>query len=155
LWAYTPEGAEIGEWVLRNARGVSSFYDIDTPVTLQALAGGQIDYITNRLLRSYDLYLSFTGGPFLSYLSAKGARMARPLYCSADVSCYFPEDQPYTWDLGYMGTYSVDRAAAVENSRAGTRAASARGPDRYRGTAIPDRFDVAGQCHAVRASTAK
>jgi spore maturation protein CgeB len=113
--SYTPEGAEIGEWVLRNTRGVSSFYDIDTPVTLQALAGGQIDYITNKLLRRYDLYLSFTGGPFLSYLSAKGARMARPLYCSADVSCYFPDDQPYTWDLGYMGTYSIDRAAAVEN----------------------------------------
>ncbi|MBV8774516.1 MAG: glycosyltransferase [Deltaproteobacteria bacterium] len=112
--SYTPQGTEVGEWVLRNARGFSAFYDIDTPVTLQALAAGKVEYITNELLRSYDLYLSFTGGPFLSYLTAKGARMARPLYCSADVSCYFPDHQPYRWDLGYMGTYSVDRAAAMQ-----------------------------------------
>jgi len=113
--SYTPQGAAVGEWVLRNTRGVSAFYDIDTPVTLQGLAAGKVDYITIKLLRSYDLYLSFAGGPFLSYLAAKGARMARPLYCSADLSCYFPDHRPYKWDLGYMGTYSLDRAASLEH----------------------------------------
>jgi spore maturation protein CgeB len=112
--SYTPQGAEVGEWALRNGSGITAFYDIDTPVTLQGLASGKVDYITIKLLRSYDLYLSFTGGPFLSRLSAKGARMVRPLYCSADVSCYFPDHQPYRWDLGYMGTYSADRATAMQ-----------------------------------------
>ncbi len=115
IGSYTPQGAEVGEWVMRNAQGIKAFYDIDTPVTLQGLRSGKIDYITINLLRRYDLYLSFTGGPFLSYLTVKGARMARPLYCSADASCYFPEHQPSKWDLGYMGTYSPDRAAAMEH----------------------------------------
>jgi hypothetical protein len=101
--SYRPPGSQVGQWVLRNTRGVSAFYDIDTPVTLQGLAAGKVDYITTKLMRSYDLYLSFTGGPFLSYLSTKGARMARPLYCSADVSCYFPEQQPYN---GILGTWA-------------------------------------------------
>lgn len=114
IGSYTPQGAALGEWVLRNARGITAFYDIDTPVTLQGVASGKIDYITTKLLRSYDLYLSFTGGPFLSHLIARGARMVRPLYCSADVSCYFPEHQSCHWDLGYMGTYSLDRAAAMD-----------------------------------------
>lgn len=112
--SYTPQGAALGEWVLRKARGITAFYDIDTPVTLQGVASGKIDYITTKLMRSYDLYLSFTGGPFLSHLIARGARMVRPLYCSADVSCYFPDHHRYKWDLGYMGTYSLDRAAAMD-----------------------------------------
>ena len=112
--SYTPEGKAVGEWVLRNASGVKAFYDIDTPVTLRGLGHDKVEYLNIKLLRSYDLYLSFTGGPFLSYLEAKGARMVRPLYCSADVNCYFPEPESYRWDLGYMGTYSADRAAAME-----------------------------------------
>src|SRR5947209_9623392 len=34
--SYVPEGAAVGEWVTRTARGVTAFYDIDTPVTLAA-----------------------------------------------------------------------------------------------------------------------
>src|SRR6185437_15108929 len=31
--SYVPDGIEIGEWVTRTCRGVSAFYDIDTPIT--------------------------------------------------------------------------------------------------------------------------
>ena len=117
--SYVPEGIAVGEWVTSTAEGVTAFYDIDTPVTLAALANGGADYISKPLIPSYDLYLSFTGGPTLERLEREfGARMARPLYCSVDTRDYFPEDghgkadstgEPATWDLGYLGTYSNDR----------------------------------------------
>jgi len=113
--SFVPEGAEIGEWVTRQARGLTAFYDIDTPVTLAALANGTTDYITPALVRRYDLYLSFTGGPVLDLLQRRyGAPHARPLYCSVDALAYTPRETRTRWDLGYMGTYSRDRQAALE-----------------------------------------
>jgi len=108
--SYVPEGAAVGEWVTRTARGVTAFYDIDTPVTLARLARGEVDYLTRSLIPRYDLYLSFTGGPTLERLEQEyGARSARALYCSVDPAIYFPEPVTNRYDLGYMGTYSPDR----------------------------------------------
>jgi spore maturation protein CgeB len=108
--SYVPEGIEVGEWVVRTARGLSAFYDIDTPVTLASLARGENDYLTAVLIPRYDLYLSFTGGPTLDRLEREyGSPMARPLYCAVDQELYRPAPEPPQWDLGYMGTYSDDR----------------------------------------------
>jgi spore maturation protein CgeB len=108
--SYVPEGALIGHWVTRNARGVTAFYDIDTPVTLAGIERGTIDYLSRSLIARYDLYLSFTGGPILSRLERVfGSPMARPLYCSVDPELYQPQPRAHEWDLGYMGTYSTDR----------------------------------------------
>ena len=113
--SYVPEGAEIGEWVCRTASGVRAFYDIDTPVTVAKLEEGDLDYLSRALVRKYDLYLSFTGGPMLERIETKfGSPMARPLYCSVDPTLYFPEREPIRWDLGYMGTYSDDRQPTLE-----------------------------------------
>ena len=114
--SYVPDGIAAGQIVQRLARGVTAFYDIDTPVTLAALADGRCDYLTPELLRGYGLYLSFTGGPTLAELEDKwGARAARALYCSADPDVYRPDDAAMpAWDLGYLGTYSPDRQPAVE-----------------------------------------
>ena len=38
--SYVPDGVSAGQIVQRLARGVTAFYDIDTPVTLAALAEG-------------------------------------------------------------------------------------------------------------------
>lgn len=112
--SYVPEGIAVGEWVTDTAEGVTAFYDIDTPVTLAALANGGTDYISKRLIPRYDLYLSFTGGPTLDRLEREfGARMARALYCSVDTHDYFPESNGARWDLGYLGTYSGDRQPAL------------------------------------------
>src|SRR3954447_17391554 len=35
--SFVPEGARVGEWVTGVARGVTAFYDIDTPVTIGKL----------------------------------------------------------------------------------------------------------------------
>ncbi|MFN2533402.1 MAG: hypothetical protein ABR555_19125, partial [Pyrinomonadaceae bacterium] len=112
--SYVPEGIAIGEWVTRTCRGVTAFYDIDTPITLAKLACNVSNYITPALVSRYDLYLSFTGGPVLDRIEQSfGANMARPLYCSVDPDLYFPERDDPLWDLGYMGTYSADRQAAL------------------------------------------
>jgi spore maturation protein CgeB len=113
--SFVPEGTAVGDWVLRTTRGVSAFYDIDTPETLARLERDDADYLSTALVPRYDLYLSFTGGPILERLERRfGARMARPLYCSVDESIYVPEERRQRWDLGYMGTYSADRQPALE-----------------------------------------
>jgi spore maturation protein CgeB len=113
--SFVPQGVEVGDWVQRTSKGVTAFYDIDTPVTLAKLAGGDHEYLEPRQIAAYDLYLSFAGGPILDRLERQyGSPMARPLYCAVDPSLYYPEDQPLRWDLGYMGTYSQDRQPGVE-----------------------------------------
>lgn len=113
--SFVPEGIAIGEWVTREARGATAFYDIDTPVTLARLARDDADYLTPALVARYDLYLSFTGGPVLDHLERRyGARMVRPLYCSVDPAFYAPLERRPRWDLAYMGTYSDDRQPALE-----------------------------------------
>lgn len=113
--SYVPEGIEAGTWAQRTATGVVAFYDIDTPVTLAALAAGKCDYLRADQIAHYDLYLSFTGGPTLRALEDRyGAPFAVPLYCSADPQKYFPEAQDATYDLGYMGTYSDDRQPVLQ-----------------------------------------
>jgi spore maturation protein CgeB len=113
--SYVPEGVAIGEWVMRTCRGVKAFYDIDTPVTLAKLASGDAEYLNARLVSSYDLYLSFTGGPVLRKIEQElGSPMARALYCSVDPKIYFPAEAKTKWDLGYMGTYSDDRQPSLD-----------------------------------------
>jgi spore maturation protein CgeB len=113
--SYVPDGVIVGDWVQSVARGITAFYDIDTPVTLAKLAGGDYEYLAPPQIARYDVYLSFTGGPTLRRLEREyGSPMARVLYCAFDPELYFPEEQPLDWDLGYMGTYSEDRQPTLE-----------------------------------------
>lgn len=113
--SYVPEGIAVGAWAQSIAPGRTAFYDIDTPVTLAALARGESTYLTRELVSRYSLYLSFTGGPTLAYLERDlGSPCARALYCSVDPSAYYPEDAEARWDLGYLGTYSADRQPMLE-----------------------------------------
>jgi spore maturation protein CgeB len=114
--SYVPDGIEVGEWAIATARGVTAFYDIDTPVTLAGLERGDAEYLSPRLVRRYDMYLSFTGGPTLARIERRyGARMARPLYCSCDPGLYYPEKRVRRrWDLGFLGTYSSDRQPTLD-----------------------------------------
>jgi spore maturation protein CgeB len=108
--SYVPEGAQVGEWVLATARGTRAFYDIDTPITMEALERGGADYLTPAQIPRYDLYLSFTGGPTLDRLRERfGALRPRAFYCLVDLDAYAPAGGPGRWDLGYLGTYSPDR----------------------------------------------
>ncbi|MGE0080521.1 MAG: glycosyltransferase [Thiohalomonadaceae bacterium] len=113
--SYVPDGIAVGDWVLRTARGVRAFYDIDTPVTFAQLASDTCPYLARRQIPQYDIYFSFTGGPALPRLQKEfGARRAVALYCSVDPAHYHPEPVSECWDLGYIGTYAPDRQPALE-----------------------------------------
>ncbi|MDB5512545.1 MAG: glycosyltransferase [Enterovirga sp.] len=113
--SYVPEGVAVGALVQREARGVTAFYDIDTPVTLANLEKGDHAYLSPELIPGYDVYLSFTGGPTLRRIEARyGSPAARALYCSVDPDLYPPLDHATRWDLSYLGTYSPDRQPMLE-----------------------------------------
>jgi spore maturation protein CgeB len=113
--SYVPEGVAVGRFVQETARGVTAFYDIDTPVTLAKIEGGDFEYLSPEVIAGFDLYLSFTGGPTLRHIERRyGAPAARALYCSVDPDAYPPLDLPKKWDLSYLGTYSPDRQPTLE-----------------------------------------
>lgn len=114
--SYVPEGVMVSRWVLDISEGVTAFYDIDTPITLQKLDNGDEEYISKSLLSAFDLYLSFSGGEVLRLLERKYlAKNAKALYCSVDPMVYYPMELEKEFSLGYLGTYSDDRQPTVEN----------------------------------------
>ena len=115
LGSYVTQGVAVARLVQQAARGVTAFYDIDTPVTLAQLAAGTCEYVSPEVIPGFDLYLSFTGGPTLVRLERDfGARSARAFYCSVDPALYRPTGAATRWDLGYLGTYGADRQPALE-----------------------------------------
>ncbi|MFW5886542.1 MAG: CgeB family protein [Bacteroidota bacterium] len=114
--SYVPEGVDVGKWVISTANGVKAFYDIDTPVTLAKLEKKDYEYLSPGLISHYDLYLSFTGGKTLDKLEKEyKSQKARPLYCSFDPDFYYPGENEIKWDMGYLGTYSMDRQPTLDN----------------------------------------
>ena len=113
--SYVPDGVAVGRFVQETARGVTAFYDIDTPVTLAKLGRGDYEYLSPEIIPGYDVYLSFTGGPTLDLLERTyGSPAARALYCSVDPTLYAPTGETKRWDLSYLGTYSPDRQPTLE-----------------------------------------
>ena len=114
IGSYVPDGIAVSEWVTAHARGITAFYDIDTPVTLAGLDAG-LDYLSASMIPRFELYLSFSGGPVPGMIEdIYGSPMARELYCSADLSRHRPCAVPAKWSLGYLGTYSDDRQPQLE-----------------------------------------
>jgi spore maturation protein CgeB len=114
--SYVPDGVEVIRWVLDRTRGITAFYDIDTPVTVANLKARRCEYLIPDLIPAFDLYLSFTGGPILNELESRfGAARAHLLACSVDPDLYYPEpEENRRWEMGYLGTYSADRQPKVE-----------------------------------------
>ena len=116
--SYCPDGIAAAELLLSTAPGWRVFYDMDTPVTLDALRRGErVAYIGPDGLRDFDLVLSFTGGEALDELRTRlGARRVAPLYGSVDPDVHrpVPRDPRYAADLSYLGTYAADRQEALE-----------------------------------------
>lgn len=116
IGSYVPNGTAVIDLVFERASGVVAFYDIDTPVTCAKLGKDAAEYIAARQVRDFDLYLSFSGGPVLSYVERRfGARRAEALYCAVDEAQYHPDPHAdLRWDLGYLGTYSADRQPVLQ-----------------------------------------
>ena len=116
--SYCPDGIAAGDLVLSAARGLTVFYDLDTPITLSRLKRGEaLPYIGPQGLAGFDLVLSYTGGKALEELSSQlGARRVAPLYGHVDPAVHCPAEPAaqYAADLSYLGTYAEDRQAALE-----------------------------------------
>jgi spore maturation protein CgeB len=115
--SFLPEGRRINDEILDLGRPLHVFYDLDTPVTLANLRHGEIEYLDARQLAEFDLVLSFTGGRVLTELGNHyRAPLVRTLYGCVDPDEYYrvaplPDFQ---CDLSYMGTYSADRQAKLD-----------------------------------------
>lgn len=115
--SYAPNGGRINDEVLGLERPLHVFYDLDTPVTLNQLASGPIDYLRREQISAFDLYLSFTGGDLLQRLEQQyGARLARPLYGCVDPDVYTRVESTPEFDcaLSYLGTYAADRQQKLD-----------------------------------------
>ena len=116
--SFCPDGPAAAELILESRAGLKAFYDLDTPVTLDALSLGKpVDYLPADGLRDFDLVLSYTGGRALDELQTRlGARRVAPLYGSVDPETHFPVGArpEYQASLSYLGTYAADRQASLE-----------------------------------------
>ena len=114
--SYVPEGVRLIDRLAAVRPQQLAFYDIDTPVTLEALDRGGAEYLAPRQVGLFDMYFSFSGGEILRDLERRrGARLARALYCAVDPARYRHDPgAAKRWDLGYLGTYSEDRQPALE-----------------------------------------
>ncbi len=111
--SYCPDGPAASALILDSVAAIKAFYDLDTPVTLDALERRDaVAYLPAEGLSNFDLVLSFTGGRALSELQTRlGARCVAPLYGSVDPDVHHPvpsrDDLRST--LSYLGTYAPDR----------------------------------------------
>jgi spore maturation protein CgeB len=116
--SYCPDGVAAAEAVLASPAWRRTFYDLDTPVTLERLrAGESVPYIGPRGLADFDLVLSYTGGHALDELRERlGARRVAPLYGHVDPQLHGPAEpvEHYRADLSYLGTYAEDRQATLD-----------------------------------------
>jgi len=116
--SYCPDGIMASELALCSRARLKTFYDLDTPVTLECLRKGKpVPYIGPRGLGDFDLVLSYTGGIALEELKTQlGARRVVPLYGSVDpeAHCPVPPVADYHADISYLGTYAEDRQAALD-----------------------------------------
>lgn len=115
--SYCPDAVAAARLVL-DAPVVSVYYDLDTPVTLDALrAGAAVPYLPPAGLGDFQLVLSYTGGAALDELRDRlGAQRVRPLYGHVDPDVHRPSGTApqYVADLSYLGTFAADRQAQLE-----------------------------------------
>ncbi len=119
ITSYCPDAIAAGGLVLNANVRLRVFYDLDAPVTLEKLRGGEpVPYIGPGGLRDFDLVLSYTGGCALEELQERlGARRVAPLYGSVDPTIHRPVHKvpEYEAELSYLGTYAEDRQQALED----------------------------------------
>lgn len=116
--SYCPDALEARTAIVESGRPLAVFYDLDTPVTLARLQGGEsVPYVDARGLRDYDLVLSYTGGAALAILADDlGARRVAPLYGHVDPDVHrpVPPVERFRADLSWLGTYAADRQRALQ-----------------------------------------
>lgn len=111
--SFCPDGPLASELILGSGTEVRAFYDMDTPVTLNALRDSTpVTYLPSEGLGGFDLVLSYTGGRALYELQTRlGAQRVAALYGWVDPEHYRPAPpvERFRAALSYLGTYAEDR----------------------------------------------
>lgn len=115
--SFCPDGSTAADWILSSRAAVRAFYDMDTPVTLQALGAESTHaYLPGNGLRDFDLVLSYTGGRALAEMQTRlHARNVAALYGWVDPAVNRPVGvaERFRSTFSYLGTYAIDRQAAL------------------------------------------
>lgn len=113
-----PNALAASTLVLNSTVPIRAFYDLETPLTLDAHARGEpLAYMGPRGLSDFDIVLSYTGGSALAELTrVLGARKAVALYPGVDPHVHAPAvpSARYRADLSYLGVYTALRHDALE-----------------------------------------
>lgn len=116
--SFCPDGIDACELILTSRAWIKAFYDLDTPVTLDALRSGiPVAHLPTEGLGDFDVVLSFTGGRALDELKSRlGAKLVAPLYGSVDPENHspVPAQENFSAELSYLGTYAEDRRDTFE-----------------------------------------
>jgi spore maturation protein CgeB len=152
--SYCPDGRAASSLLLGSSARLKVFYDLDTPVTLDALrSGAPVTYLPEAGLADFDLVLSYTGGRALDELQSRlGAQRVAPLYGWVDPEIHRPADpvEEFRSSLSYLGTYAADRQPALVELF--VQPAHARPTDRFviGGAQYPQDFPWASNIYFVR-----
>ena len=152
--SYCGEGADACDLVFESSAALKVFYDLDTPVTLDALqSGAKVPYLPSGGLAGFDLVLSYTGGRALTELTTRlGARRVSPLYGWVDpeIHCPAAPRAEFRSELSYLGTYAADRQRVLEELFVRTARAQSGSRFAIGGAQYPDSFPWAENIFFVR-----
>lgn len=152
--SYCPEGAAVSRLLLDSAATTKVFYDLDTPVTLDALNSGvRPTYLPAQGLGEFDVVLSYTGGRALDELEDKlGAKRVAPLYGWVDPDIHYPTSasDEFRCTLSYLGTYAADRQQALETLFIKVAMAHTESRFLIGGAQYPDNFPWVENIYFVR-----
>lgn len=116
--SYCQDGPAASQMIFESNVAVSAFYDLDTPITLDALRSSErVRYLPDEGLSQFSIVLSYTGGRALEELRSRlGARHTAPLYGWVDPETHAPavSKAEFRSTLSYLGTYAADRQKALE-----------------------------------------
>lgn len=152
--SYCPDGRFASRLLLDSPARLKVFYDLDTPVTLDALrSGAPVIYLPETGLAGFDLVLSYTGGRALEELQSRlHAQRVAPLYGWVDPEIHRPAQpvEEFRSTLSYLGTYAADRQPALMELF--VQPAHVRGADRFviGGAQYPQDFPWADNIYFVR-----
>jgi spore maturation protein CgeB len=107
----------IAQWIAEEARGITTYFDTDLPLTLRTVdcPPGHECVLSGEYMPAFHLYLSTTGGTALERLGRRfGIPCARPLYQCIDPFAYYRMDIDRSYDLGFIGNYHGRRDEQIQ-----------------------------------------
>jgi spore maturation protein CgeB len=114
--AHVSELATTAGWVADTARGLTVFWDHDTPRTRARHASRREapGALTPQLLEGFRLYLCSSGGPVPRQLEREwGVTRARAFPPGVDAERFTPGGGGARWDLGHLGPPPAERRALL------------------------------------------